>query len=75
MAPFGRLIRFKDTSGSVFYGEVENDNSLTEASLTGLTVRVYKGGPHPWSDDFVLSDESKTVETVWAKRQPMRSVA
>ena len=63
MAAFGRLIRFKDASGSVFYGEVEQSSSLTEQGLTGLTVPIYNGS-QPWDDEFALTGEKKIVETV-----------
>ena len=65
--PFGRIIRFANTSGSVYYGEVPAD-SLD--ALKGLSVEVYGGGL-PWDDDFRKTGEKETIheviarETVW----------
>jgi hypothetical protein len=63
MGAFGRIVRFRDETGSVQYGEVEDDQSLTKDKLQGLSVPVY-GGRQPWDDDFKLSNEKKTIKEV-----------
>jgi len=63
MAPFGRLVRFKDESGSIYYGEAESVENPTKETLTGLSVPIYKG-EYPWDDDFKLTGEKRTIKEV-----------
>ncbi len=63
MARFQRLVRFKDTKGSVYYGEAPNDRPLTRETLEGSSVPIYTG-TLPWDNDFVLSSETKEVHEV-----------
>jgi hypothetical protein len=63
MGAFGRIVRFRDETGSVQYGEVEDDQNLTKDKLQGLSVPVY-GGRQPWDDDFKLTSEKKTIKEV-----------
>lgn len=61
-APFERLVRFKNHSGEIFYGELGLDDTPTKEDLIGRKVQVYTG-IHPWDEDFkVLSSQEKIVE-------------
>ncbi len=65
MAPFSRLVRFKNPAGSVFYGEVpESGNNLaTQETLLGSRVPVYKGAA-PFDDDFTLTNQKEEIAEV-----------
>ena len=62
MGSFKHLIRFKTSSGKVFYGDVELLRD-TASSYVGQTIRVFEG-EKPWDPDFKLSDRSETVTEV-----------
>ena len=62
-APFGRLVRFKNQAGSIFFGEVPGTQSVTEESLNGSSVSVYDGEA-PWDHDFCLSDRREEIHEV-----------
>jgi hypothetical protein len=62
MSNFGYLLRFKNPSGQVWYGEA-TANSVAESSFVGSSVQVYKGSA-PWDLDFQLVDHHETVSEV-----------
>lgn len=63
MAEFGKLVRFKDASGSEYYGEAEKLESITKDSLIGSSVPVY-AGLDLWDSKFTLTAETRTVAEV-----------
>lgn len=62
MASFQYLIRFKDESGNIKYGEVGKPTSAE--SLIGSTVRVLEG-INPWDPDLHLTEETAKVLEVF----------
>jgi len=63
MASFQQIVRFKDESSNIFYGEVDLEGKLTVDNLVGSSLRVYSAGV-PWDDGFILNGEKKTVKEV-----------
>ncbi len=65
MAPFSRLVRFKNPAGNVFYGEVPEsaDNLAIQETLLGSKVPVYKGTT-PFDDDFTLTEQKEEIAEV-----------
>ena len=63
MAAFGCIIRFKDDSGDVHYGELDADRKITKDTWQGLSIPIYNG-QHPWDDDFALTSEKRIVREV-----------
>lgn len=64
MARFGKLLRFKNTSGQVFYGEAKDLPQITKDALIGAEVPVFSAGQEPWSDDFKLSGSTEKIAEV-----------
>jgi hypothetical protein len=62
---FDRLIRFKTSAGTTFFGEVgfDNDKLLTRQQLVGREVLVYDGKA-PWDEGFRLSDRKESMAKV-----------
>ncbi|KIW90827.1 uncharacterized protein Z519_08610 [Cladophialophora bantiana CBS 173.52] len=65
MASFGKLLRFKNVSGQILYGEVKSLDKITYDTIIGATVPVYDG-EDPWAADFKLSGREETVSEVLA---------
>ncbi|KIW56398.1 hypothetical protein PV05_05063 [Exophiala xenobiotica] len=65
MAPFSRLVRFRNPAGQIFYGEVPGDELTTKESLQGSQVAVYKGET-PFDNDFSLTDQKEEIAEVLA---------
>ena len=63
MTAFGKLIRFKNASGNVFYGEAKALEAVTEDTLIGAMVPVYEGG-EPWDSTFRLTKQQETIAMV-----------
>lgn len=65
MAPFNRLVRFKNPAGNVFYGEVPEsaDNLATQETLLGSNIPVYTGAT-PFDTDFTLTDQKEEIAEV-----------
>lgn len=61
MATFNYLIRFRDSSGQIRYGEADGAISA-ESELLGRSVNVYTG--EPGDQNFRLSNEKAVVSTV-----------
>lgn len=62
MAKFGRLVRFKNPAGEIYYGEVEEQDPSLE-SLLGTFVFTYSGR-NPWSHDFQRTDAKEQIAQV-----------
>jgi hypothetical protein len=58
---FGRLVRFADPDGHVWYGEAPS--VADPATLIGKTIPVYAGNA-PWDEEFRMTSESKVVHDV-----------
>jgi hypothetical protein len=56
---FHRIIRFSDSAGTVYYGEV-TEQYPWDSDLHGITVPIYEGSL-PWNEDFRMND-SKTAK-------------
>ena len=63
MVAFGKLLRFKTSSGEAFYGEAKDLGNITRETLIGATVPIFQGD-EPWASDFVPSDQKETVAEV-----------
>ncbi|KAK5327270.1 hypothetical protein LTR43_006425 [Exophiala xenobiotica] len=63
MAPFSRLVRFRNPAGQIFYGEVPGDDLVDKKSLEGRKVAVYKGET-PFDDDFSLTGQMEEIADV-----------
>lgn len=64
MSRFGKLIRFKDPSGQVFYGEAKGLPRITQEGLVGADVPVFAAGEEPWSSKFNLSGSTAKIAEV-----------
>lgn len=67
MACFTRLVRFRDPSGQILYGEAPQD-----ATLVGQTVLTYSGS-NPWDPDLKATGQTAEVAEVCGylhKKQP-----
>jgi hypothetical protein len=58
---FGRLVRFADPDGHVWYGEAPSVADPT--TLVGEIVPVYAGNA-PWEEEFCMTSEFKVVHEV-----------
>ncbi|KIW95793.1 uncharacterized protein Z519_02857 [Cladophialophora bantiana CBS 173.52] len=65
MAAFSRLVRFSNPAGQIFYGEVPGVDFVTQESLQGRKVAVYKGET-PFEDDFALTGHQEEIAEVLA---------
>ncbi|EXJ57736.1 uncharacterized protein A1O5_12526 [Cladophialophora psammophila CBS 110553] len=65
MATFSRLVRFRNPAGQIFYGEVPGVDFVTQESLQGSKVAVYKGET-PFEDDFGLTGHQEEIAEVLA---------
>ncbi|KIV77302.1 hypothetical protein PV11_09109 [Exophiala sideris] len=65
MAPFSRIVRFRNSAGQVFYGEVPGDDLVDQKSLLGSKVAVYKGET-PFDHDFSLTDKKEEISEILA---------
>ena len=63
MASFKKLVRFTNSAGKVFYGEVGHLDQINQDSLVGSSVQVYQGDL-PWDDGFRLTDQKETIDKV-----------
>ena len=63
MAAFGKLIRFKNALGNVFYGEASALETVTTDALIGAMIPVYEGG-EPWDPTFRLTEQRETIAMV-----------
>ena len=63
MAAFGKLIRFKNASGNIFYGEAKALETVTKDTLLGAMIPVYEGG-EPWESTFRLTEQQETIAMV-----------
>jgi hypothetical protein len=59
---FGRLVRFKNPAGKIYYGEVEGEFFAAE-DLIGRNVPVYTG-VNPWDNDFHRSYHREPISEV-----------
>lgn len=59
---FNRLVRFKNPTNEIYYGEVE-EKQWTMESLLGTAVDVYRG-ENPWDDDFERTSTKETINEV-----------
>lgn len=73
MARFGKLLRFKNSSGQVFYGEAKELPHITKDALIGAEVPVYSVGQEPWSTDFKLSGSIEKIAEVSTVHQNAQS--
>jgi hypothetical protein len=64
MVLFSSIFRFRDEKGNIYFGEAGESSNHTLESLTGRSVPIFRG-EHPWDDDFVLTEEQRTVAEVW----------
>jgi hypothetical protein len=62
MLNFGYLLRFKNPSGQVWYGEAAAE-TVASGSFIGSSVPVYNGNT-PWDLDFQLAGHQETVSEV-----------
>jgi hypothetical protein len=62
MSNFGYLLRFKNPSGKIWYGEAAAEN-VAQGSFVGSSVQVYNGNT-PWDIDFQLVDHQETISEV-----------
>lgn len=67
MAPFGKLIRFRNSAGDVKYGEARHLENFSKDGLLGAKVFVYEGN-EPCSPDFKLSDREEEIVEVCPSR-------
>ncbi|KIY01280.1 uncharacterized protein Z520_02832 [Fonsecaea multimorphosa CBS 102226] len=65
MAAFSRIVRFRNSAGQIFYGEVPGDDLVDQKSLVGSKVAVYKG-ESPFDNDFSLTDNKEEISEVLA---------
>ncbi|KPI42411.1 Fumarylacetoacetate hydrolase domain-containing-like protein [Cyphellophora attinorum] len=65
MADFRKLIRFKDASGQVYYGEAGDLKDITQDGLLGADVPIFEG-QNPWTPGFVLTESRRTISEVLA---------
>ena len=63
MAKFGKLFRFKNVNGDIFYGEAQGLETITKDVLVGSTVPVYNT-TSLWDSAFELSTQEETVAEV-----------
>ena len=61
MAAFDRLVRFRDSEGSILSGEASQ--VLWDADLVGKTVKIYSSS-NPWDHGFHLTDREATISEV-----------
>lgn len=62
MSPFKHLIRFKNASAKIFYGEAESV-AVSDTSLVGRKVYIFDG-ESPWDDNFQLTGRAETIAEV-----------
>ena len=60
---FERLVRFKNASGKVFYGELGDLVPLKPQDLIGKEVPVFNGTV-PWSDSFGATTQVEVISEV-----------
>ena len=60
MPSFSRIVRFKSSSGNIFYGEVPGRELTTKETLINKTVAVYSGGL-PFDQGFVLTEQKEEI--------------
>jgi hypothetical protein len=63
MVSFGKLLRFKNPSGNIFYGEAKDLPNVTKDGLIGATVPIFEGG-EPWDPNFTPTGQTETVAEV-----------
>ena len=73
MADFRKLIRFKDATGQVYYGEAGDLAAITQGGLVGASVCVFFG-ENPWSPDFAITGTTKTISEVCSVHQACLSL-
>lgn len=61
---FQRLIRFKDSGGTIHFGELGEQAINSQDGFVGEEVDIYKRGVAPWDDDFQLSGERAQIKEV-----------
>ena len=66
-AHFDRLVRFKNVTGQIFYGELGLDCVATKETVVGMRVRVFTGGL-PWDEQFELSSNEEEIDEVRVAR-------
>jgi hypothetical protein len=67
MAAFDRLVRFRDSEGSIYSGEASG--VPWDAELVGKTVKIYSSS-NPWDHGFHLTDTEATISEVVSFRRP-----
>jgi hypothetical protein len=59
--PFNFLIRFKDKSGRIYYGESDGPNDADK--LIGATVKILHG-ESPWDPNMRATGQTATIAQV-----------
>lgn len=62
MFNFGYLLRFKNPSGQIWYGEAAAE-TVAQGTFAGSSVQVYNGNA-PWDHDFQLAGHREIVSRV-----------
>ncbi|EPE35220.1 FAH [Glarea lozoyensis ATCC 20868] len=62
-ARFDRLIRFKNTAGQIYYGELGLECPASKETLVGMRVKVFGGGL-PWDTGFQLSSIEEEIDEI-----------
>jgi hypothetical protein len=61
---FNRILRFRDSAGTIHFGELNNQIIVSADGLVDKEVEVYTSGAAPWDDNFKLSGECAVVKEV-----------
>jgi hypothetical protein len=61
---FQRLIRFKDSRGTIHFGELGDQVINSQDGFVGKEVDIYKLGAAPWDGNFQLSGERTQIKEV-----------
>lgn len=69
---FTRLVRFADSTGTIWYGDAEG-KELTKEGLVGQSVPVYHG-EHPWDADFAKTSDLREIAEVFLCRDEPNSI-
>jgi 2-keto-4-pentenoate hydratase/2-oxohepta-3-ene-1,7-dioic acid hydratase in catechol pathway len=63
MGGFGKLVRFKNNTGTIFRGEAKDLSNITKETLVGAKVPVYNYDD-PWTPGFELSGRTEEIAEV-----------
>lgn len=68
MTVYQRLVRFEDSTGQIFFGELGDKIPVSEDDLVGLDVEVFELGVLPWQEGFKLNGARAIINKV--RRNP-----